>query len=135
MVSFPIKSHLLYTNETPPPSNIQTSLLKSPPPNDSPFVPFTAYHIYEPSRFGPLPRSTASVSPCVFSPKKVIPSNYVLVAHDGVDMINTNIRLSNRVEDARNGQAFITANIRLCHDAPGSFVFDALTRRSLKIDP
>lgn len=52
----------------------------------------------------PSTRSAASVSPWVSLPKKVILSNCVLVGHDGVDMSNTRVRLSNRVEDAINGR-------------------------------
>ena len=49
----------------------------------------------------PSTRSAASVSPWVSLPKKVILGNCVLVGHDGVDMINTRVRLSNRVINGR----------------------------------
>ena len=52
----------------------------------------------------PSTRSAASVSPSVSLPKKVILSNYVLVGHDGIDMITTRVRSSYRVEDAINGR-------------------------------
>lgn len=52
----------------------------------------------------PSTRSAASVSPWVSLPKKVILSNDVLVGHHGVDVINTRVRLSDRVEDAINGR-------------------------------
>lgn len=86
-----------YPNLSPPKATSQ-------PPNDSPSVPLTANYIYEHFGIGPSTRSAASVSPWVSLPKKVILGNYVLVAHEGVDVINMKIRLSNRVEDAINGR-------------------------------